>query len=224
MTSDEAATAGLILAGGLARRMGGGHKMLSRVGGETVLARLIERVRPQVAALAVNVNADPRLFAEFGLPLLADDLPGLPGPLAGVLAGLDWIARERSDLKWLLTVPGDAPFVPPDLAECLHAVRLRQNADMACAASAGRTHPVIAIWPVSLKEALRRALVAEEIRKIDRFTADYNCAIAEWPAQPLDPFFNVNTPEDLAEAERLAATDRLEPTRPPPAARHLPSR
>ncbi|MGH7086669.1 MAG: NTP transferase domain-containing protein, partial [Acetobacteraceae bacterium] len=126
MTSDETATAGLILAGGLARRMGGGHKMLCQVGGETVLGRLIDRVRPQVTALAVNVNADSHLFADFGLPLIADDLPGFPGPLAGVLAGLEWLAREDPALKWLLTVPGDAPFIPTGLVSRLHDERRRQ--------------------------------------------------------------------------------------------------
>ncbi|MGH7107650.1 MAG: molybdenum cofactor guanylyltransferase MobA [Acetobacteraceae bacterium] len=207
MTSDEATTAGLILAGGLARRMGGGHKMLRRVGGETVLGRLTERLRPHVAALALNVNADPRLFAAFGLPLIADDLPGLPGPLAGVLAGLEWMARTNSALKWLATVPGDAPFIPSDLISRLHGERRRQHAELAAAASGGRTHPVVAIWPVAIKDALRRALIEQGIRKIDRFTAGYQCAIAEWPDRPLDPFFNVNTPEDLAEAERLVAAE-----------------
>ncbi len=207
MTTDEAATVGLILAGGLARRMGGGHKMLRNVGGESVLSRLIDRLRPQVKALVLNVNADPELFATFDLPLAPDDLPANPGPLAGVLAGLDWTARERPSARWLVTVPGDAPFIPADLVSRLHEERLKQRAELACAASAGRTHPVVALWPVALAAALRRALVDDDIRKIDRFTADYDCAVVEWPAAPLDPFFNVNTPEDLAEAERLVAAN-----------------
>lgn len=204
MTPDEASTAGAILAGGLARRMGGGHKPLQSVGGETVLQRLIDRLRPQAAFLVLNLNADPAPFAGFGLPIVADDLPGHPGPLAGILAALDWTARQAPAVQWLVSVPGDAPFIPTDLVARLHQERRRQQADLACAASAGRTHPVIGLWPVALRDALRRAIVEEDIRKIDRFTGDYRIAAVEWPAEPLDPFFNVNTPEDLAEADRLA--------------------
>jgi len=205
VTTDRAATVGLILAGGLARRMGGGHKVLREVGGESVLSRLISCLRPQVSALVLNVNDDADLFAAFALPLAADEVPGRPGPLAGVLAGLEWAARERPSARWLVTVPGDAPFIPADLVSRLHDERCKQRAELAVAASAGRIHPVVALWPVAIAHALRRALVDEEIRKIDRFTADYRSAIVEWPAAPLDPFFNVNTLDDLAEAEHLLA-------------------
>ena len=204
MTSDAAATAGVVLAGGLARRMGGGHKALQLVGGRTVLARLVGRLRPQVGALALNVNADPARFAAFGLPVLPDDLPGNPGPLAGVLAGLDWAAAQTEGPAWVLTAPGDTPFLPADLVARLHDERRRAGAALAVAASAGRTHPVVGVWPVSLRADLRRAVAEEGIRKIDRFTARYAVAVAEWAAEPLDPFFNVNTPEDLAEAERYS--------------------
>ncbi|MGH7058635.1 MAG: molybdenum cofactor guanylyltransferase MobA [Acetobacteraceae bacterium] len=208
MTPERAATVGVILAGGLARRMGGGHKMLRSVGGESVLARLIARLKPQVGALALNLNTDPALFAEFALPVVPDDLPGNPGPLAGILAGLDWAAREMPSASWLVSVPGDAPFIPADLAVRLQSERRLRGAELACAASAGRTHPVIGLWPLMLRTALRRALV-EDIRKIDRFTARYATISVEWPAEPLDPFFNVNRPEDLAEADRLAACKPL---------------
>lgn len=184
--------------------MGGGHKMLRRVRGETVLDRLIRGFRPQVKALLLNVNADAELFAGFALPLVPDDLPGHPGPLAGVLAGLDWTARAAPLARWLVTVPGDAPFIPADLVTRLHEERQKQHADLAAAASGGRIHPVIGLWPVAIAAALRSSLVDQDIRKIDRFTAGYRCAIVEWPTTPRDPFFNVNTPEDLAEAEHIA--------------------
>ena len=208
--TDARATVGLILAGGLARRMGGGHKMLRSIGGETVLARLIDRLRPQVDPLLLNVNAEPALFAEFGLAVVPDDVPGNPGPLAGVLAGLEWVGREMPAARWLVSVPGDAPFIPVDLAVRMHDERLRQGAELACAASGGRTHPVVGLWPVAIAGALRSALVDRGIRKIDRFTARYACATVEWPVAPLDPFFNVNTPEDLAEATRLASESAVQ--------------
>lgn len=206
MTTEQKNVAGLILAGGLARRMGGGHKMLKSVGGKSVLTRLIARLRPQVRALVLNVNADPALFAEFGLPVVPDDVPGHPGPLAGVLAGLEWAARERPAIGWIVSVPGDAPFIPRDLVARLENERTAAGAELACAASGARTHPVIGLWPVSLRAALRRALVEEDVHKIDRFTARYPTIAVTWPDKPLDPFFNVNTPEDLAEADRLAAS------------------
>lgn len=204
MTDDKTATLGAILAGGLARRMGGGHKALQSVGGTTVLSRLIARLRPQVAGLVLNLNADPARFAAFGLPIVTDDLPGHPGPLAGVLAALDWAAREAGEARWVVTVPGDAPFIPPDLVARLHEAARSQGAELACAASAGRTHPVIGLWPVALRAELRHALVDQDIRRIDRFTGRYPIVAVEWSAEPLDPFFNVNTPDDLAQADRLA--------------------
>ncbi len=206
-------TLGVILAGGLARRMGGGDKALRLVGGQTVMARLILRMSPQVTRLIVNANADntsPNTgrgrFAALGLPVVADSLPDHPGPLAGVLAGLDWAAANAPGTAWIVTVPGDAPFLPQDLVARLHQVREAAGVPFACAASGGWTHPVIALWPLALREELRRAVAEEGLRKIDAFTARHGAAAAEWPANPVDPFFNVNTPEDLAEADRLAAT------------------
>lgn len=210
MTTEQKGVAGLILAGGLARRMGGGHKILKNVGGKSVLTRLIARLGPQVHALVLNVNTEPALFAEFGLPVVPDDVPGHPGPLAGVLAGLEWIAREHAEIGWLVSVPGDAPFIPTDLIARLESERAAQGAELACAASGERTHPVIGLWPVALRGALRRALVEQDVHKIDRFTARYRTIAVTWPNKPLDPFFNVNTPEDLAEADRLAASPLAE--------------
>lgn len=197
-------TIGAILAGGLARRLGGGDKTLRTIGGQTVLARLAERLMPQTRALIINANDDPGRFAEFGLPVVADSLPGHPGPLAGVLAALEWTARSDPAVAWVLTAPGDAPFLPRDLLARLHAERRRHNADFACAASLGRTHPIVALWPVAVRDALRRAMMEDGMRKVDAFTGRGTEAVVEWSATPVDPFFNVNTPDDLTEANRLA--------------------
>lgn len=196
-------TLGLILAGGLARRMGGGDKPLRRIGGRTVLARVVDALRPQVGALLLNANGDPARFAEYALPVVPDPLPDHPGPLAGVLAGLEWAAR-RPGTQWVLSVPGDAPFLPADLAARLHAGREAAGTALACAASGGWTHPVVGVWPVAIAPSLRAALTGG-LRKIDAFTAAHGIAEVEWPIVPVDPFFNANRPEDLAEAERIAS-------------------
>lgn len=197
-------TVGAILAGGLARRMGGGDKALRMVGGQAVLARLVARLTPQVAQLVLNANEDPARFAGFGLPVVGDDLPDRPGPLAGVLAGLDWAARVAPDVRWVVTAPGDAPFLPEDLVARLHAGL--GGATLACAASGGRMHPVVALWPVALRHDLRRALVEEGLRKVGAYVGRHGPAVVEWPVGGMDPFFNVNTPADLADADDLAAT------------------
>ena len=196
-------TIGVILAGGRARRLGGGDKALRIVGGQTVLARLIGRMAPQVTRLILNANEDVARFAEFGLPVVCDDLPDWPGPLAGVLAGLDWTARFAPGVQWVVTVPGDAPFLPADFVSRLHAAR--GAATLACAASAGRKHTVAALWPVSLRNDLRRALVHEDLHKVGAYVQRHDPVVVEWPVEDVDPFFNVNTPADLAEADRVAS-------------------
>jgi molybdopterin-guanine dinucleotide biosynthesis protein A len=193
------------LAGGLARRMGGGDKPLREVAGLTMLDRVVARLAPQCTGLVLNANGDPARFARFGLPVVADDVPGFAGPLAGILAALDWTAQHRPDIAFVVSAAADSPFLPRDLVARLHAVRSGEEADLACAASGGRSQPVIGLWPVALRGALRHALVVEDIRKIDRWTARYGLATAVWGDAPVDPFFNANTAEDLAEAERLAA-------------------
>lgn len=195
-------TLGCVLAGGLARRMGGGDKPLRLLGGRPMLDHALARLAPQVAAVVLNANGDPARFASYGLPVVADGLPDHPGPLAGILAALDWAAAERPDLPWLVSVPGDSPFIPRDLVARLHAAREEAGLPLACARSGGQAHPPIGLWPVTLREELRAALLAGE-RKIDRWTARHGCAHADWPDRPVDPFFNANAPEDLATAERL---------------------
>lgn len=199
-------TLGLLLAGGLARRMGGGDKPLRTIAGRSILAHVIERLAPQCDRLLVNANGDPARFAGYGLPMVADSVPDFAGPLAGILAGLDWMAVHRPETEWLVSVAADTPFIPHDLVARLHEARKAQNVPLACAASGGWTHPVIGLWPVRLRADLRHALTVEDERKIDRWTARHGCASAEWPVTPVDPFFNANKPEDLDEAERLFAT------------------
>jgi molybdenum cofactor guanylyltransferase len=192
----------VILAGGKATRMGGGDKPLRSIGGRSILARVIERVAQAGVPMVLNANAAPERFAEFDLPVVADAMPDYPGPLAGILAGLDWAARE-SEATLLMSVPGDCPFLPRDLAPRLLAARDAAGTAFACAGSGGWTHPVISLWPLDQREALRAALSAGE-RKIDRFTDRFGCTTATWPIGAFDPFFNVNTPDELAEAEALA--------------------
>ncbi|MFL5325095.1 MAG: molybdenum cofactor guanylyltransferase MobA [Microvirga sp.] len=200
-------TLGVLLAGGLARRMGGGDKPLKEITGRTILERAIERLAPQCAALILNANGGPARFAFTGLTVVADDVPGFAGPLAGILAALDWAARNRPDLEWIASAAGDSPFLPLDLVSRLHAAREAAGVPLACAESGGQAHPVNGLWPVALRADLRHALVVEDMRKIDRWTARHGVAHASWPAEPLDPFFNANTPEDIAAAERLARLD-----------------
>jgi molybdopterin-guanine dinucleotide biosynthesis protein A len=207
VTTDFPATQGVLLAGGLARRMGGGDKPMRTIGGRTILERVIARLTPQCSGLILNANGDPARFAAFGLPVVADDVPGFPGPLAGILAALDWTAANRPDIEWVLSAAGDCPFLPRDLVAQLHEARERENAQLAVAASGDQSHPVIGLWRVALRDELRHALVVEDLRKIDRWTARYPLATVTWPTEPLDPFFNANTVEDIAEAERLAALD-----------------
>ena len=200
-------TLGVLLAGGLARRMGGGDKPMRTIGGRTILERVIARLSPQCSGLILNANGDPARFAAFGLQVVADDVPGFPGPLAGILAALDWAATNRPEIEWVLSAAGDCPFLPRDLVARLHEARARENAQLAVAASGKQSHPVIGLWRVVLRDELRHALVVEDLRKIDRWTARYPLATVTWPAEPLDPFFNANTVEDISEAERLAALD-----------------
>jgi molybdopterin-guanine dinucleotide biosynthesis protein A len=205
--TDVPATPGVLLAGGLARRMGGGDKPMRSIAGRTILARVIARLSPQCDGLILNANGDPARFAAFGLPVIPDTVENFPGPLAGILAALDWTAANRPDVGWVLSAAADCPFLPRDLVARLQQARITQGAQLAVAASDGQSHPVIGLWSVALREELRHALVAEDIRKIDRWTARYKLATVTWPAEPLDPFFNANTMDDIAEAERLAALD-----------------
>lgn len=196
---------GVLLAGGRSRRMGGGDKCLAALGGETLLSRAVARARPQVGPLLLNANGDPARFSGYGLPVAADVVEGFHGPLAGVLTGMDWAAEHAPAARWIATFATDAPFFPLDLVDRLLAAVEGAAADLACARSAGRTHPVFGLWPVALAGDLRSALVDEGLRKIDAWTARHRLAEVSFPAGPSDPFFNLNSPEDLAAAARLVA-------------------
>jgi len=202
--TEQAATLGVILAGGLARRMGGGDKTMRAIAGRPILDHVIERLAPQCASLILNANGDPARFDAWGLPVVPDDVPDLAGPLAGVLAALDWTALHHPAIEWVVSVAGDCPFLPRDLVMRMQAERAQMQAELAVAASGYQSHPVVGLWKVSLREALRHALVVEECRKIDRWTARYSLVTTRWPVTPVDPFFNANTPDDVAEAEALA--------------------
>ena len=196
---------GVLLAGGLARRMGGGDKPLRLLAGRPLLDHVVERLRPQVSGLVLNANGDPARFAAYGLPIVADSIPDYAGPLAGVLAGLDWAAAHRADCPLILSAPTDAPFLPTDLVARMVATMTADGADLACAASGGQPHPVVALWPVRLRDDLRRALVDEGIRKVDVWTARYRLTTVAFADRPFDPFFNANRPEDLEAAAVLLA-------------------
>ncbi|BDA84149.1 molybdenum cofactor guanylyltransferase [Aureimonas sp. SA4125] len=204
MTDTICETVGVVLAGGLARRMGGGDKPLRTIGGRTILDHVLARLAPQCDTLVVNANGDPARFAHYGLPVVPDTVAGHPGPLAGVLAALDWAAEHRPEAEFVVTAPGDCPFLPRDLVARLQAARIDGDADLSVAQSGGQTHPVIGLWRVALRADLRKALVEEDIRKISRWQERHACVLVDWPTEPVDPFFNANTPEDLGAAERLA--------------------
>ncbi|WP_424626852.1 molybdenum cofactor guanylyltransferase MobA [Bradyrhizobium sp. SYSU BS000235] len=208
MTDNFPKTLGVLLAGGLARRMGGGDKSLRTIGGRTIMELVIARLAAQCDQLILNANGDPSRFAAFGLPVVADNIEGFAGPLAGVLAALDWTAEHRPDVDWVLSTATDCPFLPRDLVQRLHQARAAEGRQIAVAASGGHLHHVVALWSVSLRDQLRDALVKEDIRKVGLWMSRYEPATVTWPDTPLDPFFNANTVEDIAEAERLAALDQ----------------
>jgi molybdopterin-guanine dinucleotide biosynthesis protein A len=194
-----------VLAGGQARRMGGGDKARIKIDGASILQRVLACLSPQCGRVIINANGDPARFADTDLPVVADSVPDFAGPLAGILAGLDWAAANAPAIEWLVSVPGDCPFLPKDLVARLHEVRATSNVPLACARSGEWRHPVVGLWPVSLREDLRHALIGENLHKIELWTARHSIAIAEWPTIPFDPFFNVTTPKDAAQAEAIAA-------------------
>src|SRR5450631_1493657 len=199
-------TLGLVLAGGLARRMGGGDKARIEIGGVTILERVLATLSGQCVDIIINANGDAERFADTGCTVVPDTVPDFAGPLAGILAGLDWLAAQNIGVEWLLSVPGDCPFLPDDLVERLHQARREKGAGvrLACARSGEWRHPVVGLWPLALRADLRKALVEEDLRKIEVWTARHGVATAEWPDQPIDPFFNVNTPEDAKRAAHIA--------------------
>ncbi len=185
--------------------MGGGDKCLRPLAGRPLLERIVERARPQVSTLILNAGGEAERFAAYGLPVVADTVPDFAGPLAGVLTGLEWAADTAA--PWVASFATDAPFLPEDLVARLAGAVEAAGADMASAASGGRAHPVFGLWPVALKGELHRAMETDDMRKIDLWTARYHLVQVDFPCHPIDPFFNVNSPEDLARAEEFLSPE-----------------
>lgn len=200
---------GVLLAGGLSRRMGGGDKCLRDLAGRPMLAHVIERLGPQVGAMVINANGDPARFTQFGPDVVPDTIAGFAGPLAGVLAGMRWSAAKAPEARWIVTVSTDAPFLPLDLTRRL-ASAVADDRTIALAASGGDVHPVIGLWPVALADDLEAQLEGG-VRKVLHWTARHTSIVVEFPfieihARDVDPFFNANTPEELDEARALMGT------------------
>jgi len=191
----------VILAGGAARRLGGGDKPLRTLGGKPILQWIIERIQPQVQFLAISANGDPSRFSTYALPILPDQSPDL-GPMSGILASLEWCKRTTPDTSHVLTLSGDTPFIPLDLVHRLSSAPDIGTSDIITASSAGHPHPTIAFWPVGAIEPIKSALSEHKNRRVSDWLSIFTAHAVEWDIQPIDPFFNINTPDDLEEAER----------------------
>ncbi|MEM9356843.1 MAG: molybdenum cofactor guanylyltransferase MobA [Pseudomonadota bacterium] len=207
MTPVHSNIVGVLLAGGLSRRMGGGDKSLLDVAGQSMMQHVVDRLSPQVTALAINANGDPARFAAFGLPVVPDTIDGFVGPLAGVLAGMRWAETLAEPARWVVTASTDAPFIPEQLVARLRDEKDREEAAIALAKSGGHLHPVIGLWPVGLADDLEAAL-REGVRKVLHWTDRHGIVAVDFPFVPvggeeIDPFFNANTPEELDRAREL---------------------
>ena len=195
-------TAAVILAGGLGRRMGAGDKSQQLLAGRTLLDQAIERLTDQASPIVLSSNRDHCEYPGIDLPLVKDALKGHLGPLVGILSAMEWLQENEVQCQWLVSVASDTPWYPLDLVERLETAAENESAEVVVCASNGRTHPVFALWSISLASALRSSL-ERGMRKIDAFTADFRTVTVDWPVETIDPFFNVNTPEELAHAESL---------------------
>jgi molybdenum cofactor guanylyltransferase len=204
----EAPIVGVVLAGGLSRRMGGGDKCLRQLGGRPILEHILERFGPQVSKLVLNANGDAGRFAAFDVPVAPDVIEGYPGPLAGILTGMRWARAHCPEAVWLVSAAADAPFMPTDLVARMRAAAESAGAGLACARSGGQAHPVFGLWRVALADDLAAAVIGEGVRKVDLWTARHGCIEVDFAIAGVDPFFNVNRPDDLAEAERMIAAAR----------------
>jgi molybdopterin-guanine dinucleotide biosynthesis protein A len=208
MAVDRASIAGVVLAGGRSRRMGGGDKGLLVLSGTPMLGHVIARLKPQVAALAINANGDPARFAAFGLPVIPDLIAGHAGPLAGVHAAMRWAGRDVPGARWIATASGDVPLLPEDLVgHFVQAIAAAGSETIVVARSGGRTHPVIGLWPIRLADRLEDALRTGEF-KVGHWARSHGAIEVDFPmlrstGGAVDPFFNVNTPEELDEIRRI---------------------
>ena len=200
---------GCVLAGGLSRRMGGGEKSLKDLAGQPMLARVIARLKPQVGAIVINANGEPARFSQFDLPVAADPVQGFAGPLAGILCGMRWAEAHHPDARWVVTVATDTPFFPEDLVARLVGAAGHHEAMIALAKSGDRVHPVFGLWPVALADDLEAAMREEDLRKVLVWVRRHANVEVIFSGRvvdgiELDPFFNINTPEDMETAEALA--------------------
>ena len=193
---------GVVLAGGQGRRFGYKKKPLLEIGGKTLLSYILERALPQCDAMVLNVNDVDDEFKKFDLPIVSDDMDGFQGPLAGILAGLDWSANHYPEATHVASFAGDSPFIPHCLVQDMKKAMQRENSILASACSGGRRHPVFGLWPLRIRADLRDKMVNGAMRKIDLFTAGYSLAEVDFSSTP-DPFFNINTEEDHQIATRL---------------------
>ena len=201
-------TLGVILAGGLSRRMGGGNKSLLVFEGLTLLEHVARRLAPQCESVIINANSALPRFKNMPFPVVPDSIAGSLGPLAGILTALEWTATHRPGIEWIASIPGDTPFIPLDLVPQLHEARHKAERPLACASSGSQVHFAAGLWPVSLRQDLRQALLEKGMRSVRDWAGLHGYAEAPWPVEPVDPFFNINTPDDWAEAKVLAQRRR----------------
>lgn len=197
-------TLGVVLAGGRSRRMGGENKVLIAFEGLTLLEHVAQRLAPQCNGVILNANRDLSRFEAMPFLVVPDSIEGHLGPLAGILTALEWSAAHRPDIEWVVSAPGDTPFIPPDLVPRLHEARRASERPLACASSGSQVHFAVGLWPVSLRHDLRHALLERNMRRAGDWARVHGYAEASWPTDPVDPFFNINTPDDVIGAKLLA--------------------
>jgi molybdopterin-guanine dinucleotide biosynthesis protein A len=194
----------VVLAGGQATRLGGGDKCRRLISGTSIIDRVIAALRPQTNLLLLSANGPPERFSDLGLTVIGDGETELQGPLGGLLSAMSWIAENAPSITGLVSAPADSPFLPADLVDRLQAAATQGPGEIAMASSGGRKHPVAALWPLGLRDALAETLAAPGSRSVLKFANRFKVVTEEFSVDPVDPFFNVNTPEDLAAAEKLA--------------------
>jgi molybdopterin-guanine dinucleotide biosynthesis protein A len=190
--------------------MGGDDKALLPLAGRSLVEHAIERLAPQCESVILNANGDPSRFRKMRCAIIPDSVPDHPGPLAGILTALEWSATHRPDIAWVVSVPADTLFIPRDLVLRLHEACKETRKPIACAASGTQGHFAVGLWPISLRHDLRQALVNEGMRSIRDWLTRHGHVEAFWPVEPIDPFFNINTPGDLKHAEALAQQEKAE--------------
>ncbi len=200
---NSAPVVGVVMAGGLSRRMGGGDKFDIELAGKTLLEITVERAKPQVDYLIINANVDAQRFDQFGLPVIADCVEGFAGPLAGILTGMHWAREHHPECEWLASFACDTPFFPTDIVARFQSALHEKSGDIACAKSGSQLHPVFGLWPTSLYDDLRHALIEEDLRRMGAWLNRHNYLEVCYDDKPVDPFFNLNTPEDLKKVREL---------------------